>query len=182
MLCIDYTWFRDLVERLTKQRIAEIIKPPPEPVIATVRARASQVVVHEYNPNIINPGEPAMASVPVQAPALSASVSLFGIEFSRAPKPDGSPGDLVEPNESRVIVTSSDPAVVTASYSNASADGPHNLSMVPNSSAVEGAVATITVSANETGTADDLTIDFTIGPVTIAGIGVNSANVVVHET
>lgn len=104
-------------------------------------------------------------TVDLTIPALSFNAVLPGIVFMKG-------AAEVHPKASRVRVTSSDDSVVAASYGDATADG-QAVTFVPNSGAAEDATCTITISADETGTADDLICNMKIGPFSITSTSVD---------
>lgn len=170
-------WFRDLVERVVIHRVREILCLPtiPErPIIVSIKARARRLVIHETEPPPPDPEDIMAKSIVITVPSQAKSAVLPGLQFVD-PR-----GNLVTPAPGQVKITAN-PDVVSVTFEATTPDGDNALVFVPNTAAAEGMTATITVSANETGPDDDLMAVYNVGPVTIMGIDVNPAALVVHE-
>lgn len=111
--------------------------------------------------------------IDLSMPALSFN-GVLPVKFFRG-------AEEVHPNASRVKVASSDESVITASYSNDTPDG-QVVTFVPHDAAVEGSTATVTVSADETGTDDDLVVNFTIGPFKITSTTADVSQFKINDT
>ena len=160
MFC-DRFWA--IVQCEIERRVNELLPLPDRTVVVDL----SHVVVTE---NTTQPENPTMAqdiavSVSGDAPF---GYTAEGIAFVNKA---GNPAD---PAPNSVVVTTSDAAVCGASYL-----GGGKVWLQPLDSAAEGAVCTITISANETGTDDDARIAITIAADRVGSVDV--ANVTVTE-
>lgn len=154
--------FWTIVRCEIRRRIEALLPLPDHCVIVDL----SRVTVTE---NTTQPENPPMATQDI-AVSISGDApfgyTADGITFVNKA---GNPAD---PAANSVVVTTSDAAVCGASYL-----GGGKVWLQPLDSAAEGAVCTITISANETGTDDDARIAVTIGADRVGAVDVGGVTV-----